>query len=135
MYGIADLLPLHRWAGVPLVFDYLHHALVPRGLSEQDALAAALATWPPGVRPAVHYSEPAENPALARRAHSHMLTQPFSLYGREADVDVMLEAKGMEQALLFYRDNLQMGRKHETVPPPRRAARPRTRGPRKPLTE
>lgn len=48
-------------------------------------------------------SEPSENPALQRRAHSHMLTQPFDLYGREADVDVMLEAKGMEKALLFYR--------------------------------
>lgn len=48
-------------------------------------------------------SEPSENPALQRRAHSRMLTQPFDMYGREADVDVMLEAKGMEQALLFYR--------------------------------
>jgi hypothetical protein len=44
-----------------------------------------------------------------------MLTQPFSLYGREAEVDVMLEAKGMEQALLFYRDELQLGRKQETT--------------------
>lgn len=43
--------------------------------------------------PACPRSEPSENPALARRAHSHMLTQPFELYGREADVDVMLEAK------------------------------------------
>jgi UV DNA damage endonuclease len=129
MFSIADLLPLHRWAGVPLVFDYLHHALVPGGLSEQEALMAALATWPPGVRPVVHYSEPAEDPALPRRAHSHMLTQPFNLYGREADVDVMLESKGMEQALLFYRDQLQLGRKHETSAPPRRAIKPRASGP------
>ena len=64
---------------------------------------------------AVLCSEPSENPALARRAHSTMLTQPFSLYGREAGVDVMLEAKGMEQALLFYRDELQLGRKRETT--------------------
>lgn len=52
---------------------------------------------------------------MARRAHSYMLTQPFELYGREAEVDVMLEAKGMEQALLFYRDDLLLGRKTETV--------------------
>jgi hypothetical protein len=44
-----------------------------------------------------------------------MLTQPFDLYRREADVDVMLEAKGMEQALLFYRDELQLGRKREST--------------------
>lgn len=121
----ADLLPLHRAAGVPIVFDYLHHALLPGGLGEEEALLAALDTWPAGVRPVVHYSEPSENPALARRAHSHMLTQPFELYGREADVDVMLEAKGMEQALLFYRDHLQLGRKHATTVPRTYATRGR----------
>lgn len=153
MYSIADLLPLHAMVGTPLVFDYLHHALVPDGLSEAEALAAALATWPPGVRPVVHYrsaaegvlgnncfslhtagaallacagvpsshllyaprartpylrppapfSEPSEDPSRPRRAHSRMLTQPFDLHGWEAEVDVMLEAKGMEHALLFYR--------------------------------
>lgn len=42
-------------SGVPLVFDYLHHALVPGGWGEREALEAALATWPAGVRPVVHY--------------------------------------------------------------------------------
>ena len=55
LFSIADLLPLHAMAGVPLVFDYLHHALLPGGLSEREALEAALATWPTGVRPVVHY--------------------------------------------------------------------------------
>ena len=46
-----------------------------------------------------------------------MVTQPFSLHGREADVDVMVEAKGMEKALLFYRDELLLGHKqHSTAP-------------------
>ncbi|KAL4426553.1 hypothetical protein ABPG77_008411 [Micractinium sp. CCAP 211/92] len=124
-FSTADLLPLHAAAGVPIVFDFLHHALLPGGLDEREALLAALATWPAGVRPVVHYSEPSENPALARRAHSHMLTRPFELYGREADVDVMLEAKGMEQALLFYRDQLQLGRKQSTTVPRTYATRGR----------
>ncbi len=55
MYSISDLLPLHRVAGTPLVFDYLHHALAPGKLSEEEALLAALDTWPRGVRPVVHY--------------------------------------------------------------------------------
>jgi UV DNA damage endonuclease len=55
MYSIADLLPLYNMARTPLVFDYLHHALAPGKLSEEEALLAALATWPPGVRPVVHY--------------------------------------------------------------------------------
>lgn len=54
-FSLDDLLPLHAMAGTPLVFDYLHHALVPGRLSEQEALFAALDTWPPGVRPVVHY--------------------------------------------------------------------------------
>ena len=55
LFSLADLLPLHAIAGTPLVFDYLHHALVPGGLSQRDALLAALATWPRGIRPVVHY--------------------------------------------------------------------------------
>lgn len=55
LFTIADLLPLHAIAGTPLVFDFLHHALLPGELSEEEALLAALATWPPGVRPVVHY--------------------------------------------------------------------------------
>ena len=38
-------LVLTAMAGTPLVVDYLHHALVPDGLSEAEALAAAVATW------------------------------------------------------------------------------------------
>ena len=55
MYSISDLLPLHQMAGTPLVFDYLHHALAPGKLSEEEALLTALDTWPQGVRPVVHY--------------------------------------------------------------------------------
>ncbi|KAI3435923.1 hypothetical protein D9Q98_001981 [Chlorella vulgaris] len=120
LYSIADLLPLHAMAGIPLVFDYLHQALLPGGMSEEEALLAALGTWPAGIRPVVHYSEPSEDAALPRRAHSCMLTRPFRLYGCEAAVDVMLEAKGMEQALLFYRDELLLGRKLETPQAPQK---------------
>jgi UV DNA damage endonuclease len=55
LYSIADLLPLHAMAGIPLVFDYLHQALLPGGMSEEEALLAALGTWPAGIRPVVHY--------------------------------------------------------------------------------
>ncbi len=54
-FSTADLLPLHAAAGVPIVFDFLHHALLPGGLGEREALLAALATWPEAVRPVVHY--------------------------------------------------------------------------------
>ena len=72
---------------------------------------------------------------MPRRSHSCMLARPFELYGRDHEVDVMLEAKGMERALLFYRDELQLGRKRRTdavhyCALPGESAKPRRRAPR-----
>ena len=39
----------------------------PGSFTEEQALRAALATWPPGVRPVVHWSESQEG----RKAHAH----------------------------------------------------------------
>ena len=39
----------------------------PGSFTEEQALKAAVATWPPGVRPVVHWSESQEG----RKAHAH----------------------------------------------------------------
>ncbi len=58
-FSVNDTLWVHRETGVRLVFDRLHHRLNhASGLDEHDALAACLTTWPPGVRPKVHFSSP-----------------------------------------------------------------------------
>ncbi len=49
------------------VFDFHHQKFCPGGLTEKQALLAALATWPPGVRPVVHWSESQEG----RKPHAH----------------------------------------------------------------
>ncbi len=76
--------------------------------SEQEAFYKALETWPKGVRPVVHWSESQEE----RRdtAHSDYIQGPMNLHGKERDVDVMIEAKCMEQCLLRFRDFTMLGK-------------------------
>ncbi len=102
LFSLEDLLPLHAATGVPLVFDFHHHRFCPGGLTEKQALRAALAMWPRGVRPVVHWSE--SQAGRRPHAHSDYVKGPIFLHGFEKDVDVMIEAKAKEQALLAYRD-------------------------------
>jgi UV DNA damage endonuclease len=58
-FGVADTLWVHTQTGIRLVFDNLHHRLLnPDNLPPLEALALALATWPDGVRPKIHWSSP-----------------------------------------------------------------------------
>lgn len=108
-YSVADLLQLHADSGVPITFDFHHHKFCPGGQSLEQALQAALDTWPAGVRPVVHWSEPPECPQRAKlrpHAHSAFVYGPIDVLGREGEVDVMIESKAKEVALLLYRDEL-----------------------------
>jgi UV DNA damage endonuclease len=111
-----------------VVVDLLHHYCHdPAGLSDRDALVAALATWPAQVTPKIHYSSPrldleerkvhtgrrVERRIIVPRLRAHAdLIDPISFeqFLREADgerdFDVMLEAKGKDVALLTLRDQL-----------------------------
>lgn len=59
MYSVKDLMQLHEMCNkeLPIVFDYFHHQFCTGGWTEQEALEAAISTWPKGIVPAVHYSE------------------------------------------------------------------------------
>lgn len=103
-YSLEDLLDLHNMCGVPLVFDFHHHRFCPGSLTEEQAFKAAIKTWPAGVRPVVHWSE--SQAGRKPHAHSDYVRGPIYLHGLERDVDVMIEAKAKEQALLCYRDGL-----------------------------
>jgi UV DNA damage endonuclease len=71
-------------------------------LSEEEALELAISTWPDGITPIVHYSESKalheENEKLKPQAHSDYINKLPDLYGN--DVDVMVEAKAKELAIL-----------------------------------
>ena len=80
-------------------------------MTEQEALELAISTWPKGITPVVHYSESKalheSNDKLKPQAHSDYIINHFNDYGN--CVDVMIEAKQKELALLRYREILSEG--------------------------
>jgi UV DNA damage endonuclease len=109
MYSVKDLMYIHNRIGIPIVFDYHHHQFCTGDLSEQQALILAVSTWnKSGVKPVVHYSESKslhENDAkLKPQAHSDYITNLPDTYN--IDVDVMVEAKAKELAILPFINEL-----------------------------
>ena len=102
MYSIKDLMYIHEKIGIPLVFDFHHHKFCTGGLSEKDALNLAISTWPKNIIPVVHYSESKstheKNKKIKMQAHSDYINSLPEIYGN--DVDVMVEAKAKELAIL-----------------------------------
>lgn len=98
MYSVTDLLNIHLEIGIPIVFDFHHHGFNDGGVTTEEALKFACLTWPDGITPAVHYAEsrPGNNP----RAHADLITSLPKLYGN--DVDIMVEAKSKDLAILPY---------------------------------
>jgi len=127
-FALSHVLELHRRTGLRVVWDILHHHCNdPDGIPDREALERALATWPAGVTPKIHYSTP--KTALEERARrvgrrverSWVLPQlrahadlidpiGFEHFVRGTaaglDFDVMLEAKGKDLALLRLREQL-----------------------------
>lgn len=103
LFTVAELHPLWELTGIPIVFDYFHHKLNPGLQSEEEAFLTAYETW--DVKPVFHFSSSRkeyEEPSAKREAHSDWVHEPINTYGKE--VDVVLETKMKEQALLRYRE-------------------------------
>jgi UV DNA damage endonuclease len=123
-YGLADVVGLAERLGRPVVFDvHHHHCHDPEGIPDRKALELALATWPPGVTPKVHYSSP--KTALEERRGQLALPHPrahadgidpfafahfLDVTAAGHDFDVMIEAKAKDLALLALRAALQANR-------------------------
>jgi UV DNA damage endonuclease len=111
MFSVNELFRLHERIGIPIVFDYLHHKFCTGGLEEQDAFELAVSTWPADILPVVHFSSSKriyEDPEAIEAAHADFIYDAIKTYGK--DVDVMLEAKAKEVALLQVR-GAAVGRK------------------------
>ena len=127
-FGLRDVLELSGRLGRPVVWDILHHHCNdPDRIPDREALELALATWPAGVRPKVHYSTPKTAMEEVRRkvgrrverrvvlpqlrAHADLIDpiafEAFALgTARGLELDVMLEAKAKDLALLRLREQL-----------------------------
>ena len=102
MYSVKDLMYIHKKIGIPIVFDYHHHQFCTGDMTEQEALQLASTTWPKDIKPIVHYSESKalhENNIKEKpQAHSMYINAIPNTY--ELDVDIMVEAKAKELAIL-----------------------------------
>jgi UV DNA damage endonuclease len=107
MYSVMDLWYIWGKIGTPIVFDYHHHGFCTGDLTEEQALKLAAGTWPKGITPVVHYSESKAlhegDMKLKPQAHSDYIKALPNLYG--VDVDVMIEAKAKELAILPFIHN------------------------------
>jgi UV DNA damage endonuclease len=102
MYSVKDLMYIHKRTGIPIVFDYHHHQFCTGDMTEEQALKLAATTWPDGITQEVHYSESKalheNNIKLKPQAHSDYINSLPNTYG--LDVDIMVEAKAKELAIL-----------------------------------
>lgn len=127
-FGLADVLALAERAGLRVVWDAHHHRCHdPEQTPSDEALRLALATWPEGVTPKVHYSSPRtaveeRKTRRGRRVERRIVLPPLRAHadlidpiGFEAflrgsaaglELDVMLEAKAKDLALIRLREQL-----------------------------
>ncbi|MCW2923951.1 MAG: UV-endonuclease UvdE [Thermoleophilia bacterium] len=124
VWGLSDVLPVAERAGLRVVFDNLHHFCLDReGIPEREAVALAAATWPADHVPKVHVSSArghveergAKLPPKLPPTSAHAdLIEPMgllaflrdSLHPIGRDIDVMVEAKAKDLAVLRLRDQL-----------------------------
>ncbi len=114
LFPVEDVLWLHERTGIPIVFDWLHHiALNPSGMPPEEAARRALATWPDGEKPKIHFSSIAESgfaPGKAAPHHDCIDASdliPFLTALEKHDFDLMLEAKMKDLAVFRVRDDLK----------------------------
>jgi UV DNA damage endonuclease len=103
VWPVVEIVQTARSLGVPALADAFHHGLNPGGLTLREALDLSLLTWEVrGARPKVHLSSQDSHKQAGAHAYSVDLGDWYALLdaldGREADV--MVEAKGKEEALV-----------------------------------
>jgi UV DNA damage endonuclease len=105
-WDTAEVLAVAREVGRPMVFD-IHHHRVLRDDDWLPWLQQILPTWG-DVRPKVHYSTPKDG--VRSRSHADGIdAADFAAFLRrigDIDLDVMLECKAKDQALLQLRRDL-----------------------------
>jgi len=100
VFAPADLLPVCKSAGIPLVYDAHHHRCHPDSLSVEEATALALATW--NREPMFHISSPLAgwNGPNPERHSDFIDPADFPECWLELDATIEVEAKAKEVAVL-----------------------------------
>ena len=102
IWPIGDIAETATALSVPAILDSFHHDIHPGGLTLEEAVDRAIPTWEGHGRPKFHLSS--QDPEKRPGGHAYLVDpEDFeilvaALGGREADV--MIEAKGKEEALV-----------------------------------
>ena len=97
---------VYKKIGIPIVFDSHHFECGPQDVDYEESLLMAIDSWPQGITPVCHHSNSKqlyENEKVMINAHSDWYYEPFNDCG--FDLDVVLECKKKELALLKYRQD------------------------------
>ena len=95
--GVSDVI------GCPIMFDYHHHKCYEDPMPLKQAFELARSTWPKGIQQCTHFSSSKkiyEDASAINRAHADYIHDHIPTFGY--DVDIELEAKAKELALLNY---------------------------------
>jgi len=108
-YNANEVLTFCESLRIPMVFDWLHHRAYGVRVSQDRLLDRVYSTWSTSDgRPKLHYST--QRQAARTGAHASMINAgEFKRFLRtlpRQDVDVMLEAKSKDKALLELRRTL-----------------------------
>jgi len=100
IYTPAELLPVCKATGIPLVYDVHHHRCNPDDLSEEEATRQAIATW--NREPLFHLSSPIEgwHGPKPERHHDFIDVNDFPKCWSALNITVEVEAKAKEVAVL-----------------------------------
>jgi len=103
VWNVADIVGTARALGIPTITDTLHHDLNPGGLTLKEAFDLSLPSWEDrGTRSKLHLSSQDPEKQTGAHAYSVDLADWEALVGalKDREADVMVEAKGKEQALV-----------------------------------
>ena len=109
LFDADEVLQVARAAGIPVVFDWLHHHANPCGRAVQDVLFDIFQTWTAADgRPKIHLSSQASRARIGAHAPFVHVRDVLSFLkvAPRVPFDCMLEAKEKERALLRLRDEL-----------------------------
>jgi len=104
VYNILDVLKLCKKINVPMILDYHHYVCNSGNININDYYEDIFNTWQK-IRPKIHFSSPKNKTKKEIRSHHEYINSDDFISFIESikylnfDIDIMIEAKGKDEAL------------------------------------